>query len=179
MTDILQAKLEVWKTIIDVQKHFNELEMRIRNVAVTVLAAFLAAAGYTMKENLHITLSGSTVTLTSLVLIAGTLCWLAFYGMDRFWYHRLLRGAVNQGLVIEDSLATDLPEIRLTKAIGDASPVQVFGLTIRSGTKIDIFYLLVAGLLLVAAVISFVQGPQAPERLISPKATGERAATGA
>src|SRR3546814_2906700 len=45
-----ENRIEIWKTIIDVQKHFNELEMRIRNVAVTVLAAFLAAAGFTMKE---------------------------------------------------------------------------------------------------------------------------------
>src|SRR3546814_2229171 len=51
-----ENRIEIWKTIIDVQKHFNELEMRIRNVAVTVLAAFLAAAGFTMKENIYVTL---------------------------------------------------------------------------------------------------------------------------
>lgn len=44
------AKLEVWKATIDVQKHFNELGLRVRSIAVTVLGALLAAAGYALKE---------------------------------------------------------------------------------------------------------------------------------
>lgn len=157
MTPTDENRIEIWKTIVDVQKHFNELEMRIRNVAVTVLAAFLAAAGYTMKENLHVQLGTGDMSLTSLVLMGGVLVWLAFYGMDRFWYHRLLIGAVNQGLVAENALAADYPEIRLTKAIGDESPVSLFGWKIRSSRKIDIFYLLIAGLLVLAAAVSLGQ----------------------
>src|SRR3546814_3481658 len=111
-----ENRIEIWKTIIDVQKHLNELEMRIRNVAVTVLAAFLAAAGFTMKENIYVTLCVGQVSLTSLVLLGGALCWLAFYGMVRFWYHRLLIGAVKQGLAAENALAANYPEVRLTKA---------------------------------------------------------------
>jgi len=150
-------KIEIWKTIIDVQKHFNELEMRIRNVAVTVLAAFLAAAGITMKDNMHVTLGNLEVSLTSLVLLGGALCWLAFYGMDRFWYHRLLMGAVKQGLTAEASLSVRFPEIGLTKAIGDESPVKLGSLTIRSSNKIDIFYWSVALLLILAAVMAWSQ----------------------
>lgn len=161
MSDTDKDRIEIWKTIIDVQKHFNELEMRIRSVAVTVLAAFLAAAGYTMKENLHVTVCGASVSLTALVLLGGTLCWLAFYGMDRFWYHRLLRGAVNQGIAIENSLAERFPEIGLTKAIGEASPIKMGRITIRSATKIDLFYLLIAGLLIAAAVVSLSQPSRA------------------
>ena len=39
--------LEVWKTTVDVQKHFNELELKIRNFAITVVGAFLAAFAIT------------------------------------------------------------------------------------------------------------------------------------
>ena len=157
MTATDENKIEIWKTIVDVQKHFNELEMRIRNVAVTVLAAFLAAAGYTMKENLHVGLWIGDVSLTSLVLMGGALVWLAFYGMDRFWYHQLLIGAVKQGLVAEDALAADYPQIRLTKTIGDESPTSLRGWEIHSSRKIDIFYLLIAGLLTIGAAISLSQ----------------------
>src|SRR5687768_1958709 len=115
--DADQKLLEVWKVTIEVQKHFNELEMRIRSVAITVLAAFLAAAGYTTREGLELDLFTANVSLTGLVLLAGSLCWLAFYLMDRFWYHRLLRGAVNHGLFIENSAAMKFPELGLTKAI--------------------------------------------------------------
>jgi len=150
-------RIEIWKTIIDVQKHFNELEMRIRNVAVTVLAAFLAAAGFTMKENIHITLWSGRVSLTSLVLLGAALCWLAFYGMDRFWYHRLLIGSVKQGLVAENALAATYPEIRLTKAIGGESPIKIGSWEVHSSRKIDIFYWLIALLLLAGAAISLWQ----------------------
>lgn len=164
-------KIEIWKTIIDVQKHFNELEMRIRNVAVTVLAAFLAAAGITMKDNMHVALGRFDLSLTSLVLLGGALCWLAFYGMDRFWYHRLLMGAVKQGLVVEESLAARFPESGLTKAIGDESPVKLGSLTIRSGNKIDIFYWSVALPLILAAAIAWTQ-PSKPVPPATPKTSG-------
>jgi hypothetical protein len=158
-----ENRIEIWKTIIDVQKHFNELEMRIRNVAVTVLAAFLAAAGFTMKENMHVTLWIGRVSLTSLVLLGAALCWLAFYGMDRFWYHRLLIGSVKQGLVAEGALAATYPEIRLTKAIGDESPITIGSRQIHSSRKIDIFYWLIASLLLAGAAISLCRrAPSSP-----------------
>lgn len=171
MTATDENRIEIWKTIVDVQKHFNELEMRIRNVAVTVLAAFLAAAGYTMKENLHVQLWTGDISLTSLVLMGGVLVWLAFYGMDRFWYHQLLIGAVKQGLVAENALAADYPEIRLTKAIGDESPISLFGWKIHSSRKIDIFYLLIAALLGIAAAVSLWQ-PSRPVPAAPVPATG-------
>lgn len=185
MTPTDENRIEIWKTIVDVQKHFNELEMRIRNVAVTVLAAFLAAAGYTMKENLHVQLGDGDMSLTSLVLMGGVLVWLAFYGMDRFWYHQLLIGAVKQGLVAENALAADYPEIRLTKAIGDESPSSLFGWKIHSSRKIDIFYLLIAALLAIAAAVSLGQpsrpvppapvpaiGAGAPSAVVAPASPG-------
>lgn len=165
-----ENRIEIWKTIIDVQKHFNELEMRIRNVAVTVLAAFLAAAGFTTKENIQVTLWVGRVSLTSLVLLAAALCWLAFYGMDRFWYHRLLIGSVKQGLAAENALAATYPEIRLTKAIGDESPVRFGRWQVHSSRKIDLFYWLIASLLLIGATISLWQPAQAPP-LAPPPAT--------
>ncbi|WP_333573820.1 hypothetical protein [Sphingomonas sp.] len=173
MSDSDDIQIEIWKTIIDVQKHFNELEMRVRNVAVTVLAAFLAAAGFTMKENMHVALDGTRISLTSLVLAGGALCWLAFYGMDRFWYHRLLIGAVRQGMIAEDALADRYPAIRLTKAIGDASPIEIGSFRVHSSRKIDIFYLLIAGLLGLAAVVSLLQSSRP---VASGDITGQRRA---
>jgi hypothetical protein len=149
--------LEVWKTTVDVQKHFNELELRIRNFAVTVLAAFLAAAGFSVKESLQLDVWGREISLTGLVLLSGTFVWLAFYGMDRFWYHRLLKGAVDHGRTVEAALAPTLPEIGLTSAIGAASPITIGKFKFDSNRKMDWFYRGVAILLLTAAAIAFVQ----------------------
>jgi len=45
----LEQRVEIWKTIIDVQKHFNELELRIRNFAILALGAILGAVRQGMK----------------------------------------------------------------------------------------------------------------------------------
>jgi hypothetical protein len=162
--DAEERLLEAWKTTVEVQKHFNEIEMRIRNVAITVLAAFLGAAGYTTKENLQIEVSGVTFSLTTAVLLAAAICWMSFYFVDGHWYHRLLRGAVKHGLSIEKALATTAPELGLTTAIGNASPVVIAGrkwgplktprISIRSGTRLAIFYWTICIILLVAALLS-------------------------
>jgi len=154
--------IEAWKTTIEVQRHFNEIEMRIRNVAITVLAAFLAAAGYTTKENLLIEVFGITVSLTTCVLMAAAICWMSFYRIDKH-YHRLLRGAVRHGESIEDSAP---PEFGLTKAISDASrreiparklgPIKLPRLKLGSGTRIGAFYYTIFGILVVAAILSLV-----------------------
>ncbi len=80
--------------------------------------------------------------------------------MDRFWYHRLLYGAVNHGRYIEERARRILPELNLTDAIGKASPFEVFGKKVRSPGKIDIFYWSVAVALLILAVLSVFVGPQ-------------------
>ena len=112
--------LDVWKKTVDVQQHFNDLELRIRNYAVTILAAILGLAAYGIKEDLRIVVLGHSTSLSAAVLIAGIFPWLAFYFMDRFWYHRLLYGAVGHGSRIEDRWKTTIPEIALTDSIGKA-----------------------------------------------------------
>jgi len=36
--------LAVWKTTVGVQQHFKDIELRIRNYAITVMGAFLGVA---------------------------------------------------------------------------------------------------------------------------------------
>lgn len=47
--------------------------------------------------------------------------------MDRFWYHRLLQGAVSQARFIEDKYKTELPELSLGAEISKNSPVELNG----------------------------------------------------
>jgi len=146
--------LDIWKKTIDVQMHFNDLELRIRNYAATILVAVLGVAGFALKESISFSLLGITTSLAVLLLIAGIIGWLAFYFMDRFWYHRLLYGAVTHGIFIEDRIKSIFPEISLTEAIGKASPVTVLGRKIRTPRKIDIFYGTVTVILIVLALIT-------------------------
>ena len=63
--------------------------------------------------------------------------WLGLLGRCCFillsqWYHRLLIGSVKQGIYIENKYRFDIPEIGLTDAIGEASPIELT----RSVTKL-------------------------------------------
>jgi len=151
VTDDENAILEVWKVTIDVQKHFNDLSMRVRNFAITVLGAFLAAAGYALKDGATVTFLDETFSLTAWILLAAFLCWFAFYLMDLHWYHRLLRGAVKHGKAVERVLESRIPAIGLTHSIDRASPI--YGL--RASQRLTLFYGLIGSLLLTGALAAF------------------------
>jgi glucan phosphoethanolaminetransferase (alkaline phosphatase superfamily) len=161
----IKEYIEVWKKTIDVQQHFNDLELRIRNFAITVLGAVLSGTALSLKEGLAVSLAHRRLPLAALLMLVALITWLAFYFMDRFWYHRLLYGAVAHGEKIEKRMRLVLPEIGLTQSIGAASPIKIGNWQIRTTLKMDLFYLTVAGLLLVLLVALFLMPPseKAPE----------------
>jgi hypothetical protein len=120
----IKMQVDIWKKVIDVQQHFNEIEMRIRNYAITVLLAVLSASGLSLKEKIWIDFFGQH-PLAFWLLIFGCLAWISFYMMDRCWYHRLLYGSVKHAMAIEDKLKEILPEITLSNRIKEESPIQI------------------------------------------------------
>jgi len=166
--EAVSQKLDVWKKTIDVQQHFNDLELRIRNYAVTLLAGLLGAAAFGLKENVRVVVFDRSVSIAAPLLGAGIIGWLAFYFMDRFWYHRLLMGAVKHGSRLEAALRKDIPEIGLTEAIGRESPIPIrlFGKiwSIRSARKMDLFYWVVVALLflMIVGILTVVYPTPAP-----------------
>lgn len=174
MTDSTEV-IDVWKSIVEVQMHFNEICMKIRSFFVTLVIATMAGYGYLIEKSLKIELLGFDVYYFSLVPFLGVAGGLLLYFMDRHWYHRLLVGAVKQGIVIEAMHAATLPEISLSKKIGDESPIEVKKLFYRillypiisdkkyadtkclhSDAKIQLFYKSVIYLFLVLSIISMV-----------------------
>lgn len=168
----IQRGFDAWKMAVTVQQHFNDIEMRIRNYALTLLLAVLAGAGLALREHEAFRILGLDISLAFAILLAGLVAWLSFYFMDEFWYHRLLIGAVMHAIALEKTLAQDVPGIGLTQRIGDESPVYLWkrrreGKPKRDGTprkagerrelhstqKIRVFYLVTAFLLLFLAVV--------------------------
>jgi hypothetical protein len=147
----LDKQIEAWKKTVDVQQHFNEIELKIRNLAIIITAALFGAVGYAIKEKLMVDVGCSKIHVGFFMTGAALFFWIAFYLMDRWWYHRLLQGAVKHGLELEQRIGREIPGFSLTKSIGDASPVHFLWLRVRSDQKIDIFYLL--GALVITAII--------------------------
>jgi hypothetical protein len=149
--EMVKLAVEGWKKTVDVQQHFNDLELRVRNFAITFTAAVLGLVGWALKE-------GTDSLLPAGLLAIGTLGWVAFYLMDRHWYHRFLDGAVAHGRSIEDWLrtATGTEVFSLASGIKQASGIPlakqrhglwpwVVGLFVkerklRSHHRINLFY---------------------------------------
>ncbi|AXT27462.1 hypothetical protein D1823_13285 [Ruegeria sp. AD91A] len=150
--DIDDKDLEIWKTVVSVQMHFNDLELRIRNFAILSLGATLTVAGYSLRVGNNVVLMGKDVPFASIALTIGTIVWLCFWFMDRHWYHRLLLGSVYHGIDIETRYAKMRPSLSLSASIKKQSPNELFGRELRSKHRLDIFYWIVAIVLLVAAL---------------------------
>lgn len=172
------GQIEIWKKIVDVQQHFNDLELRIRNFALIVTGAFLGLGGYAIKDAGIVKLFGLEVSIAGLVVVSAIFPLAAFYFMDRLWYHRLLDGSVYAGIEAETALKDLGYKVDLGSKIKEHSPFKLW-LTekmIRSATKMDLFYAILAGsLLLVAAFLGFGIRPQAvvdktPPPVVAPPA---------
>jgi hypothetical protein len=165
--------LEAWKKTIEVQQHFNTIEMQIRNFAITVLTATIGAAGliYSQsQENIREAIKAnqpipSTIMLdfwglhfssADMIIIAGAIGWLAFYVMDRWWYHKFLYGAVKHAESIEEEIEkTQYGKLLyLTHKISSASHLKFFKWEVKSTTRINIFYL--TGFLFQLILLTFV-----------------------
>jgi len=172
------GQIEIWKKIVDVQQHFNDLELRIRNFALIVTGAFLGLGGYAIKDAGVVKVFGLEVSIAGLVVVSAIFPLAAFYFMDRLWYHRLLDGSVYAGIEAETALKDLGYKVDLGSKIKEHSPFNLW-LTkkmIRSATKMDLFYAILAGsLLLVAGFLGFGIRPQTvvdktPLPLVAPPA---------
>ena len=162
--ELVKLAVEGWKKTVDVQQHFNDLELRVRNFAITFTAAVLGLVGWALKE-------GMDSFLPAGLLAIGTLGWVAFYLMDRHWYHRFLDGAVEHGRRVEAWLceATGTEVFSLASGIKQSSGIPlakqreglwpwlvglfVKGRKLRSHHRINLFY---GGFALAFAVLTVV-----------------------
>jgi hypothetical protein len=143
----IEHVITVWSKIIDVQMHFNDIELRIRNIAITAFTFIIGGIGYVEKEGLMFMIKTWTIPYSTVVSLFGILIMLAFLYMDKWWYHKLLLGAVKQAQFIEDKWENDFKEIKLSTSIGNESPHNLFWTKweVHSKDKYWIFY----GLLLI------------------------------
>jgi hypothetical protein len=144
--------IQVWKTCQDVVIHFDNIELQIHNYAVTLLVAVIGGAAFTVKEHLDIVFRGHRFSMAFAILSAGVVGWLAFYFMDKHWYHRLLIGAVKYTLRVEMAFG---PAVDLSGTISREDPVPLWGKNkLYVEHKFDIFY--AAGLAILLILIGMV-----------------------
>ena len=121
----LKLTVEVWKKTVDVQQHFNDLELRIRNFALTLLVGILGGTAFAIQQGFWVAAGQYQFSLATLLLTVGLVAWVGFYILDRHWYHRLLVGSVEHGQSIEIKFAQEMPELSLARAISKASHLEL------------------------------------------------------
>lgn len=151
--------IDIWKKSVDVQQHFNQIEMQIRNYALTITGALMAAAGITFRDGLKATILGWDVSISSGIAIIALCVWSGFWFMDRHWYHRLLKAAVDHATKIEKKIEKSLPEIALSSAISISSPVEFICLKLSSSDKINLFYFIGAIIIFGFIVFAMMASP--------------------
>lgn len=123
----LEYIIEAWKKSVDVQQHFNEICMKIRNFYISLVSALIALIGVVLSRvtEPYFQIWHYQVNVGIPVLLAIVFSTVLFYFIDRHWYHRLLVGAVKNAIVIENALEGHVLGIGLSKMIGASSPLDV------------------------------------------------------
>ena len=78
--------IEIWKTIVEVQMHFNDISMRIRSLFITILLALFAFIGFLLNKELNLEILGYNVQFATLMPLFGIFATWLFYFIDRYWY---------------------------------------------------------------------------------------------
>ena len=153
--------IEIWKKLVDLQQHFNDIGIRIRAIAIPAVVLMLAAAGYAHKEHVGLAVLGYSASAAFAIAVLTLVVWATFYFMDRHWYHRLLNGAVEATRPIEQTIRNVIPELDLSGHIRRESPL-VFPLlgktiTLHTKDKTDVIYGGIALLIIIAADLPAVR----------------------
>jgi len=156
----MQNAIEVWKKTVDVHQHFNDLGMRIRNFAITIVGILIASIGFTYQQGLEINLFGQKFSSGIGLVVAAAIAWAAFFVMDRFWFHIFLRGAVRHAAKIETRLKDKVPDIGLGGTISDVSGnIRVMGVKMNSERRLTTFYVFGFAMLAVVFACLFLGAP--------------------
>lgn len=157
-----KINVDIWKKVVDVQQHFNDMGLRIRNFAITIVGALIAAIGVMSQRGMYITFFGMTFPMALSLVVAAILAWGAFFLMDRFWYHVLLKGAVDHAGKIETALKDRFPGITLGGTISEKSgAVKIFGIYMSSIRRLNAFYSLGFAMLAVVGIALYMATPAA------------------
>jgi FMN phosphatase YigB (HAD superfamily) len=137
--ELLPNVISTWSKVVDVQQHFNDIALKIRNLFLTVFTFIVAGLGYILKENIIIQIFEYKIKLAFLFCLLGALIMYSFYLMDKYWYHKFLIGASKQAGFIEDKWHKQFNELGLSNSISKESrfkrEFKIFGKVLYSNTS--------------------------------------------
>ena len=146
--------LDAWERHEKIAMHFNDLILRLRTQALGGLAALLTIGGVALKtlpEEKHIPWDLVAVLFAFLLAF-----WIAIWILDFRYYNRLLLGAVDALLKLEDDIRAGKPiELTMSHIIESAvhgKPLERLVKARYSGPQI--FYSIVTAVLVIGILLA-------------------------
>jgi hypothetical protein len=103
-TEETKLILEEWKTVIQTQMHFNDMIVRMRTTGVSIVLAVFGAAAYSLQYGrLLLTICGYSFHASVLVILFGLGMLVGVFGLDYFYYYKMLLGTVRRGYEIDEA----------------------------------------------------------------------------
>ena len=95
--------LEEWKHVTNVQMHFNEMIIRMRTLAVSVVITVFGAAGFAIAahRDQFVRVFERDIHASAFVVTFGLVLWLTIFIIDYWYYYKLLLGSVRRGYEID------------------------------------------------------------------------------
>lgn len=144
--------LEEWKTVIQTQMHFNDMIMKMRTTGISIVLAVFGAAAYSLQyDKLYLTICGYSFHASVLIITFGLGMLIGVFGLDYFYYYKMLIGAVKRGYEIDETYKN--------RRVDDS---KIFGMTtmirdeIGKPGKSKLFVWLFYGLVFVLGIIFIV-----------------------
>lgn len=151
--------VQIWKQIIDVQMHFNEIKSKNQTMFVSILTALLAATGYMLMNkdiaNNYFLLGSFKLYVYSIAIFVSIIFSFCFYILDHS-YHILLKGSVDCGKDFEtEHFNEELTSHKIEK-LSKGSPLSLIFFDVNSvkgaGKKHKCFY----GLIILTLILFFL-----------------------
>ena len=124
---IIDAQLlQLWVKYEEIAMHFNELMMRWRLQAIGGLAGLVTVAGFIVGDAATLTIRYRAMLILSGVL---TCAWVGVGFIDLCYYRRLLKGAVDAILRLEERVGTITLSTRIEERAkwgGDWAPLVFY-----------------------------------------------------
>jgi len=144
-------KFQLWLEYEKIAVHFNELLMQLRLRALAGVSLIVSLAGFfSSKGN-----GEMNWIVLAFVLFVLVCVWIAIFVIDKFYYQRLLGGAVEAILELEAGTACDPIPINLSTKIRKRATNG--SIDSNSMKAVTVFYVLVGVLLLCLLFFSMNQ----------------------
>jgi len=170
--------IRIWEKAVDTQMHFNEMSVKSRQLGLTFATAALGVAVvlFSNGSDFYIDLGTFHAHISGLIMFAAAAAIGGVSTLDLKVYHKMLRGAVAFGEDLENNhLKTKLKlDMGMTQAISHFSRHPNASVKLQDGTskykylkgsgvknagnKIEIFYWLVIGSLVLVGIVTLWAG---------------------